>query len=142
MDPVSIFSVLDIAVSGIVGLFNLLSKVKYAGEEVQQLASDLEATTKALTILNEVSSSNAAVTAPAKEELKKTGLTDTITLCDEACNAFSKELNKRMKKSNDAITFWTRWSVGVWRRAQMQSLKEQVRSCRSTVQLAITATQL
>lgn len=141
MDPLSIIGTIDVAVSGIVGLSNLINSIKAADEELRSIDSNLKALTTLLTTLAEISTSD--TTSPtAKNDLKKVRLADAVRICDRTCGDFRKVLNKLVKNSNGRLPPMAQWSAGVFKKAQIRSLKEQTRSCQDTVQLTLTTAQL
>lgn len=142
MDPLSIIGALDVACSGIVGLFNLISGIKTANEELRDIASNLKSLTRLLTTLGELCTSDATISLAAKNELESVRLADAVRICDRTCTDFSKVLNKLVKNSGGTLSLWSKWSAGVVRKAQIRSLKEQTRLCKDTVQLTLTTAQL
>lgn len=139
MDPLSITAaavgISEVATSSLTGLLQLIRRIEGADEELRNISSGLEAVTMSLAALSEIRHEDA-------EEFEKTKLKHVVDRCGQSCNQFRKFLNRWTIQSGDKLSLRAKWSIGLFRRSQVESLKEQIWACQSTVQLAVTSTLL
>jgi Fungal N-terminal domain of STAND proteins len=79
----------------------------------------------------------------AKEDLKKTGVAEVVNQCGQACAEFAKKLEQWTKhSSNTKFSLRDRFSVGVWNKEKIRTLRTRVQSCQDIVRFAIESAQL
>ncbi|RJE23420.1 hypothetical protein PHISCL_04228 [Aspergillus sclerotialis] len=147
MDPFSItvgaLGITEFAISSINHLRDFINSLADAKDVVQDIASTLEAIQRPLTALEELQISNNVTYAEAKSELEKTGVTEAVNKCGQACADFTKRLQQWTKHSNNIkLSLRDRLSVGVWNKEKIRTFRTQIQSCQAIVQFSIESTQL
>ena len=147
MDPFSItvgaLGITEFAISSIVRLRDFINGLAEAKEVVQDIASNLEGIERPLAALKKLSISDGATSTAAEEDLKKAGVAEAVNNCGDACDEFTKNLQKWTKHSSTMkLSLRDRFSVGIWNKEKIRTFRTQVQSCEATVQFAVTSTQL
>ncbi|RYP12005.1 hypothetical protein DL765_007521 [Monosporascus sp. GIB2] len=147
MDPFSIavgaIGITGSATSSIAQLRDFINGLAEAKDVVQDIVSNLEGIERPLAALENLSISDEATSAAAKEDLKKAGVAEAVNNCGHACDKFTKNLKKwTQHSSTNKLSLRDRFSVGVWNREKIRTFRTQVQSCATTVQFAVTSTQL
>ena len=147
MDPLSITAaVLGIshpAISSIVKLRNLIHDTAEAKELVQDICASLEGIQRPLALLAELSGTDSGIEVVVKRDLEHAGVPDAVQRCGEACEKFSKSLEKWTRHSSETrMSFRDRFTVGIRNKERIQTLRTQVQSCQNIVQFAVQTTQL
>lgn len=147
MDPFSIsmgaLGINEFALSSIKTLHEFINGLAEAKDEVQDIASNLDAVQRTLVALQELKITDETTQTEAKKDLKKTGVVETVNGCGKACDDFDKELKKWTKHSSSTkLSLRDRFSVGVWNKEKIRTFRMKVQSCQTMVQFAVTSTQL
>ncbi|KAJ5237918.1 Cytochrome P450 [Penicillium chrysogenum] len=147
MDPFSItagaLGITEFTLSSIGYLHGLIKGLDEAEDVIQDVTSDLEAIQLPLAALENLQISDSTTYVAAKEDLKKTGVTEAVNKCGQACADFSKMLKQWTRHSSTMkLSLRDRLSVGLWNKERVRTFRTQVRSCRAIVQFAIESAQL
>ncbi|OAP54480.1 hypothetical protein AYL99_11581 [Fonsecaea erecta] len=147
MDPLSItastIGITQFAISSIVQLHDFIDNLVEAKELVQDIASNLEGVQRPLAALEELTISDPTTYTAAKADLERTGVSEAVNNCGEACAKFTNNLKQWTKHSSDVkFSLRDRLSVGIWNKEKIRTFRMQVQSCQATVQFAIASTQL
>ncbi|KAJ6013159.1 hypothetical protein N7522_003514 [Penicillium canescens] len=147
MDPFSIsvgaIGITEFALSSISKLRGILDGLDEANDVMQDVTFELEAIRHPLSILEDLQISDEPTYLAAKRDLERTGVAEAVNKCGQACDKFSKRLEKWTKHSNTTeLSIRDRLSVGLWNREKIRTFRMQVHSCQSIVQFAIDSAQL
>ena len=147
MDPLSITAgtvgITAFAVTSITQLHNFISGLAEAKDVLQDVTDNLGGIQRRLTGLEQINITEETTSVKAKEDLKKAGVAEAVNKCGDACDEFSKNLQKWTKHSSTAkLSLRDRLSVGVWNKEKIRTLKTQLQSCEATVHFAVSSTQL
>lgn len=147
MDPFSIsvgaLGITDFAITSIDLLRDTINGLVEAKDVVQDIASSLEAIRRPLSALEDIGIFDEEVYASAKEDMEKAGVPEAVNNCGQACDNFTKKLKQWTKHSSSTkLSLRDRLSVGVWNKERIRTLRAQVQSCQSIVQLAVESTHL
>ncbi|KAI1839711.1 hypothetical protein JX266_014079 [Neoarthrinium moseri] len=147
MDPFSItvgaLGITDFAISSIEKLHNSINNLVEAKDVVQDIATNLEAVQRPLAALAGITMLDQEAFDAAKDDLKKTGVVEAVNHCGQACDDFTKKLEKWTKHSSDQkLSLRDRFSVGLWNREKISTFRTRVQCCQATVQFAVDSTQL
>lgn len=131
------------AKTSILQLRSLIRGLTKAQDLVTDIASSLARIEGLLAALEQLEISDESISNTAKQLLEQAGVTRSVNECGEACNGFSKNLEKWTKASSKAkLSLRHRLSVGLWNRERTRTLEMQLQSCATTVEFAVTSTQL
>lgn len=147
MDPFSItagaIGITGVAITSIGQLHDLITSLAEAQDVIGDVTAQLEGIQRPLDALKSISITDESTLTAAKEDLKKTGIAESVNECGKACDEFSKNLKKWTKHSDTKkLSLRDRLSVGVWNREKIRTFKTRVQSCQATVHLAVTSAQL
>jgi hypothetical protein len=144
MDPFTItvgaLGITDFAISSIGKLHELINSLAESKDLVQDIAANLEAVQRPLAALAEIKISDKGAYNAATEDLKKTGVAEAVNQCGQACAKFAEKLEQWTSHSKFSLR--DRFSVGIWNKERIRTLRTRVQSCQVIVQLAIESTQL
>ncbi|KAJ5320681.1 hypothetical protein N7508_000964 [Penicillium antarcticum] len=147
MDPFSLsvgaIGITQTTLSSISKLRDILNGLEEANDILQDVTFELEAIHHPLSALENLHVSDEPTFLAAKRDLERTGVADAVNKCGQACDKFSKKLDKWTKHSNPTeVSLRDRLSVGLWNREKIRTFRTQVHSCQSIVQFAIDSAQL
>ncbi|KAH7066500.1 hypothetical protein FB567DRAFT_542258 [Paraphoma chrysanthemicola] len=147
MDPFSItagaIGIGGVATTAIAQLHTAIGGYSGAHQDVQNILLSLEQIQAPLAALERLTIPDAAATARAREDLRSTGVANSVNASGEACSKLTKDLKRWTRHSNaDELSFRDRFLIGLWNREKISTLKMQLQSCAQTLHLAVSATQL
>lgn len=118
-------------------LLDDLEKIRGAQATVEGLEKELRGVILATESLNVVKPSELESLGVAKQSLS------AIKTCDEACEAFSKDLRRWTKHSEDGKMSWRdRINVGFFQDENIKSLSTRLQTCKTTLILAVSTATL
>ncbi|KAH7069997.1 hypothetical protein BKA63DRAFT_519941 [Paraphoma chrysanthemicola] len=147
MDPFSItagaIGIGGVATTAIAQLHTAIGGYSGAHQDVQNILLSLEQIQAPLAALERLTFPDAAATARALEDLRSTGVANSVNASGEACSKLTKDLKRWTRHSKpDELSFRDKFLVGLWNKEKISTLKTQLQSCAQTLHLAVSATQL
>ncbi|KAI8943378.1 hypothetical protein NX059_001392 [Plenodomus lindquistii] len=147
MDPFSItagaIGIAGTAVTSIVQLHSLIDSLEDANDVIQNATSDLGSIEQSIAALEHFALANKDISNVAQADLTKAGVAEAVNKMGLACDDFDKRLTKWTRHSStEKLSLRDRISVGVWNKEKIRTFETQLQSCKSTVQLAVSSTQL
>ncbi|KAK5110158.1 hypothetical protein LTR85_001551 [Meristemomyces frigidus] len=131
------------AITSILQLKEFISGLVDAPSELKKIRADLEAIEPSLSALKVISTPDEQTLGAAKAEVEKTGLAKAVNSCGDACERFNARLGKWTRHSSREKMDWTdRLKIGVWEKSAIQKMAVQVETCKTTLSLAVTSTNL
>lgn len=118
-------------------LLDDIEKIRVAPATVEGLKKELQGVILATESLQVVKPSELESLGVAKQSLS------AIKTCDEACEAFSKDLRRWTKHSEDGKMSWRdRINVGFFQDENIKSLSTRLQTCKTTLILAVSTATL
>lgn len=118
-------------------LLDDIEKIRGAPATVEGLKKELQGVILATESLQVVKPSELESLGVAKQSLS------AIKTCDEACEAFSKDLRRWTKHSEDGKMSWRdRINVGFFQDENIKSLSTRLQTCKTTLILAVSTATL
>ena len=147
MEPFSVVAsavnITDFALSGIKHLHSLFTDVEEAGHVVQDIRRGLDGILPSLQALQQMMTSNSEVSAAAQRALNNAGVAKAVNECGEACDEFAKIPTKWTGHSGPRrASLRDREVVDIWYKERVKTMRVQVQSCQSRVELAVQIANL
>ena len=147
MEPFSVVAsavnITDFALSGIKHLHSLMNDVEEAADVVQDIRRGLDGILQSLQAVQQMMTSNSEVSAAAQRALNDAGVAKAVNECGEACNEFAKISAKWNEHSRPEPTVLRDRAVDdIWYKERIKTMRVQVQSCQSRVELAVQIANL
>ncbi|KFA80922.1 hypothetical protein S40288_09751 [Stachybotrys chartarum IBT 40288] len=142
-DPLSIAaSVVGVTIPTLEGmrlLLDILSEIKDAPKTIKRLSDDIRSVDATLDMLRGVGEREWLLLGTTAAEQSRT----TITGSKEACDHFRAKLQRWTKHSDDGrLTWQDRASVGIFKKAQIKAMSEQLQNCKLSINTVISIATL
>ena len=136
-------NITDFALSGIKHLHTLITDVKEAGHVVQDIHGGLNGILQSIKALQQMVKSDSDVSSAVQRALDDAGIAKAVNECGEACDEFSKSLTRWTRHSGpDRTSLRDRAAIGIWYKEKINTMRIQVQSCQSRVELAVQIANL
>ena len=146
MDPLSItmaaIGITETAITGVSILRSKIHDLRDAPDDVNNIRARLDEVHTSLQALRSITIADPATKSACTEILRTTGMARTVNDCGNACETFSKKLQRWTKHSTEnQMSLRDRISIAN-NKTKICTLLTRVETCQKTVHFAVSSTQL